>query len=65
MNVPFFAAVVNKSGSECPYPLKMVACLLLLEITTYLRETYQVASQTLLVRKTTSYEKNVSFIITY
>ena len=38
----------------------MVACLLLFEITTYLRETYQVASQTLLVRKSTCYEKQVA-----
>ncbi|CAD5116523.1 DgyrCDS5405 [Dimorphilus gyrociliatus] len=34
-------ATVNHSGSDCPYALKMVACQLLLEITTFLRETFQ------------------------
>jgi len=28
-------------GLQCPLALRMVACLLLLEITTFLRETYQ------------------------
>ncbi len=35
------SATVNPSGSACPYALKMIACQLLLEITTFLRETYQ------------------------
>ncbi|CAH1781834.1 unnamed protein product, partial [Owenia fusiformis] len=34
-------ATVNHSGSDCPYALKMIACQVLLEITTFLRETYQ------------------------
>ncbi|XP_064639472.1 protein unc-80 homolog [Lineus longissimus] len=34
-------ATVNHTGSDCPHALKMVACQLLLEITTFLRETYQ------------------------
>lgn len=34
-------ATVNHTGSDCPYALKMVACQLLLEITTFLRETFQ------------------------
>lgn len=34
-------ATVNQSGSDCPFALKMVACNLLLEITTFLRETFQ------------------------
>ncbi|XP_074657337.1 protein unc-80 homolog [Tubulanus polymorphus] len=34
-------ATVNQTGSDCPYALKMVACQLLREITTFLRETYQ------------------------
>jgi hypothetical protein len=32
---------VNQTGSVCPYALKMIACQLLLEITSFLRETYQ------------------------
>lgn len=28
-------------GSECPMALRLVACILLLEITAFLRETYQ------------------------
>lgn len=32
---------VNESGESCPYALKAVAVHLLLEITTYLRETHQ------------------------
>ena len=35
------SATVNASGSACPYALKVVACQLLYEITTFLRETYQ------------------------
>lgn len=33
-------AVVNRSGHDCPHSLRMVACLLLYEITSFLRETY-------------------------
>ena len=33
-------AVVNRSGHDCPYSLRMMACLLLYEITSFLRETY-------------------------
>ncbi|XP_023210931.1 protein unc-80 homolog [Centruroides sculpturatus] len=32
---------VNQSGNACPFALKMTACQLLLEITAFLRETYQ------------------------
>ena len=32
--------MVNRSGHDCPYSLRMVACLLLYEITSFLRETY-------------------------
>ncbi|XP_048774238.1 protein unc-80 homolog isoform X3 [Ostrea edulis] len=32
---------VNEKGSECPYALKMAACLVLQEITTFLRETFR------------------------
>ena len=34
-------ATVNLSGNACPYSLKMIACQLLLEISTFLRETFQ------------------------
>ncbi|XP_021380201.1 protein unc-80 homolog isoform X3 [Mizuhopecten yessoensis] len=34
-------ATVNDSGSSCPYALKMIACLVLQEITTFLRETFR------------------------
>nr|CAD7260717.1 unnamed protein product [Timema shepardi] len=34
-------ASVNHCGTECPIALRLVACNLLLEITTFLRETYQ------------------------
>jgi len=34
-------ATVNYTGSDCPYSLKLIACHLLLEITSFLRETYQ------------------------
>ena len=34
-------ATVNQTGSDCPYALKLVACHLLLEITAFLRETFQ------------------------
>ena len=44
-------AAVNSSGSECPYALKLVACQLLLEITTFLRERYQSTSRARLARK--------------
>ena len=32
---------MNASGSGCPMALKLIACLLLLEITTFLRECYR------------------------
>ncbi|XP_074114400.1 unc80, NALCN channel complex subunit isoform X13 [Cotesia typhae] len=34
-------ASINSYGSQCPVALRMVACILLLEITAFLRETYQ------------------------
>ncbi|CAF3522158.1 unnamed protein product [Rotaria socialis] len=33
-------AIVNRSGHDCPYSLRVVACLLLYEITSFLREVY-------------------------
>lgn len=32
---------VNPSGNDCPPALKLIACLVLYEITAFLRETYQ------------------------
>ncbi|KAL1497693.1 hypothetical protein ABEB36_008611 [Hypothenemus hampei] len=34
-------ASVHTYGSNCPMPLRLIACILLQEITTFLRETYQ------------------------
>lgn len=34
-------ASVNPNGSDCPPALKLIACLVLYEITAFLRETYQ------------------------
>lgn len=34
-------ASVNPHGNDCPPALKLIACVLLLEITAFLRETYQ------------------------
>lgn len=35
------SASVNPNGTSCPNALKLVACVLLLEVTTFLRETYR------------------------
>ncbi|KRZ18180.1 Protein unc-80 -like protein [Trichinella zimbabwensis] len=37
----FDESIVNASGEECPMALKMIACMLLLEISAFLRESYQ------------------------
>ncbi|EFN85740.1 Uncharacterized protein KIAA1843 [Harpegnathos saltator] len=34
-------ASINSYGSQCPFALRLVACILLLEVTAFLRETYQ------------------------
>lgn len=34
-------ASVNPNGSSCPAALRLIACVLLLEITTFMRETYK------------------------
>ncbi|CAF3808214.1 unnamed protein product [Rotaria magnacalcarata] len=34
-------AIVNRSGHDCPHSLKLLVCLLLYEITLFLRETYE------------------------
>ena len=35
------SAVVNPNGNECPYALQLIVCLLLFEITSFIRETFQ------------------------
>lgn len=37
----FFLASINTYGSSCPIALRLIACVLLQEITSFLRETYQ------------------------
>lgn len=53
-------ATVNHTGSDCPYALKMVACQVLLEITTFLRETYQYIPKNKVPRREQGWDKNVS-----
>ncbi|XP_064455968.1 protein unc-80 homolog isoform X2 [Ornithodoros turicata] len=38
-------ASINPAGNSCPFALKMAACQLLLEVTAFLRETYQFLPQ--------------------
>ena len=40
-NSSFSLGIVNPNGTDCPYALKMLGCLVLQEITTFLRETFQ------------------------
>ena len=40
-DIYIFLASVNASGNACPMGLKLIACLLLMEITTFLRECYK------------------------
>lgn len=37
----FDESLVNPSGNNCPFALQNIVCILLLEITAFLRETYQ------------------------
>jgi len=39
-------ACVNPHGNDCPPALKFIACMLLFEITAFLRETYQTLPKT-------------------
>lgn len=39
-------ASVNPNGNDCPPALKLIACLILYEITAFLRETYQTLPKT-------------------
>jgi heme-binding NEAT domain protein len=40
-NLIFILAIINRSGHDCPYSLQLIVCLLLYEITAFLRETYE------------------------
>ena len=53
-------ATVNMSGNACPYALKMVACQLLLEVTTFLRETFQYLPKSKLPRSAGAWERQGS-----
>ncbi len=37
----FLLAIVNRTCHDCPYSLRAIACLVLYEITSFLRETYE------------------------
>ncbi|XP_055887561.1 protein unc-80 homolog isoform X2 [Biomphalaria glabrata] len=52
-------ASVNQKGKECPYALKMLACLVLVEITTFLRETFQYLPRSRSQKREHMWEKNV------
>jgi hypothetical protein len=41
-----YPASIGMMGLQCPIALRLVACLLLLEITTFLRESYQALPKT-------------------
>ncbi|XP_026685982.1 protein unc-80 homolog, partial [Diaphorina citri] len=41
-----FLPIENNYGADCPIALRMIACILLLEITAFLRETYQTLPKT-------------------
>ncbi|CAG5120059.1 unnamed protein product, partial [Candidula unifasciata] len=53
-------ASVNQKGRECPYALKMLACLVLVEITTFLRETFQYLPRSRSQKREHLWEKNVT-----
>ncbi|KAJ8299881.1 hypothetical protein KUTeg_021400 [Tegillarca granosa] len=53
-------ATVNENGSECPYALKMIACLVLQEITTFLRETFRDLPKSRSPRRETVWERNMT-----
>ena len=50
---------VNPDGNYCPTALKLAACMLLLEITTYMRETYKTALKNVVNNKTVVKEQNL------
>ncbi|KAL8568215.1 hypothetical protein ACOMHN_027738 [Nucella lapillus] len=52
-------ASINPKGTDCPYALKMLACLVLLEITTFLRETFQYLPRTRSQKREHGWDKPV------
>ena len=54
------ADTVNQSGNECPYALKMLACLVLQEITTFMRERFQNLPRTKKQKMESGWEKQLS-----
>ena len=58
-------ASVNPHGNDCPHALKLIACVLLHEITAFLRDTYQTlpkASKLLHKDKPAPWEKVYRFV---
>ncbi|KAK6194683.1 hypothetical protein SNE40_000272 [Patella caerulea] len=53
-------ASVNEAGTGCPYALKMLGCLVLLEITTFLRETFQYLPKSRSQKRDHVWEKTVT-----
>ncbi|KAK3087178.1 hypothetical protein FSP39_002695 [Pinctada imbricata] len=53
-------ASVNESGMDCPYALKMVACLVLQEITTFLRETFRDFHKGRSTRRDTAWDRSMA-----
>ncbi|XP_023931089.1 protein unc-80 homolog isoform X1 [Lingula anatina] len=51
--------VVNPTGMDCPYALKMLACQVLVEITTFLRETYQFLPRSRQHHRDTEWDKSI------
>lgn len=60
--IGFVAATDLQTSSSCPMPLRLLACMLLFEITAYLRETFQNLPKSIRVvgreRATTVWEKS-------
>lgn len=60
-----YVACTNPHGNDCPQALKLVACVLLYEITAFLRETYQTlpkASKLSTKEKPAPWEKVYRFV---
>ena len=53
-------ASINPRGTDCPYAVKMLACLVLLEITTFLRETFQYLPRTRSQKREHGWDKPVT-----
>ena len=62
MHLPIhlWPASINPRGTDCPYAVKMLACLVLLEITTFLRETFQYLPRTRSQKREHGWDKPVT-----